>query len=133
MTDGGGRTVNFKNTVIVMTSNIGAELIQQQVSIGFKNNRETTAYRDIKDRLLGEVRKVFRPEFLNRIDEIIIFNPLSKDDINFGARPLKRTIQKYIQDPLSLRLLDGSLKEGDKIVADLDTDKIWFLDKLTKP
>jgi ATP-dependent Clp protease ATP-binding subunit ClpA len=112
--------------------------------------------------LLVEVKKVFRPEFLNRIDDIIIFNPLLKDDIvkivdieleplykkladqkislevtkaakdhlaqngfdiNFGGRPLKRTIQKFIQDPLSIKLLEGSIKEGDKILVDLDKDK----------
>jgi ATP-dependent Clp protease ATP-binding subunit ClpB len=162
LTDGQGRTVNFKNTVIIMTSNIGADIIQKQGALGFKADKENYAYKDIKDRLLEEVRRVFRPEFLNRIDDIVIFNPLSKEDmrrivdielepiykklsqkgihlevtprakeyiietgfdINFGARPLNRVLQKHIQDPLSLRLLEGSLKEGDKIVADLDKDK----------
>ncbi len=158
LTDGQGRTVNFKNTVIIMTSNIGAELLQSRGSLGFKNLTDV-AYKDMKDKLMDEVKRTFRPEFLNRIDEILIFNPLSKEDINrivdieleplykrlqeqgiklevsqkvksflvekgfdtnFGARPLKRVIQRYIQDPLSLRLLDGSLKEGAKILADLD-------------
>ena len=178
LTDGQGRTVNFKNTVIIMTSNLGQEIIRQHSPIGFsrpsyktlggippeegKANKEDAAYRDIKERLLEEARRVFRPEFLNRIDDIIIFNPLAKDqirkivdielepiykklaqvgialeltqkvkdylaeegfDINFGARPLKRTIQKYIQDPLSLKLLDGSLKEGAKVTVDLDANK----------
>ena len=166
LTDGQGRTVNFKNTVIIMTSNIGAELIQQHGSIGFKTHKEEATYQDIKEKLLEEVRRVFRPEFLNRIDDIIIFNPLAKEeikrivdielgpvykklsqagiileltqkakdyladigfDLNFGARPLKRAIQRYIQDPLSLKLLDGSLKEGSKVVVDLDKDgKIVF-------
>ncbi|MDD4894161.1 MAG: ATP-dependent chaperone ClpB [Candidatus Omnitrophica bacterium] len=158
LTDGQGRTVNFKNTVIIMTSNIGAELLQSRGSLGFKNITEA-AYKDMKDKLMDEVKRTFRPEFLNRIDEILIFNPLSKEDINrivdmeleplykklleqgikldisqkakgflvengfdtnFGARPLKRVIQRYIQDPLSLKLLDGSLKEGAKVSADLD-------------
>jgi ATP-dependent Clp protease ATP-binding subunit ClpB len=159
LTDGQGRTVNFKNTVIIMTSNIGADLIQSHGSIGFKSEKQDNAYKDIKDKLLEEVRKTFRPEFLNRIDEIIIFNPLTKEDIqqivdieleplyknlsdrgihlevtakakdflvengfdiNFGARPLKRVLHRYIQDPLSLKLLEGCLKEGNKIVVDLD-------------
>ena len=159
LTDGGGRTVNFNNTVIIMTSNIGAEIIQQHSSIGFKPHRQDSAFLDLKKKLLEEVRKIFRPEFLNRIDDIIIFNPLTKEDINrivdieleplyrklaqqgihleltkkakefiveqgfdinFGARPLKRTIQKYIQDPLSLIFLGGNLKEDSKVVVDLD-------------
>jgi len=163
LTDGQGRTVNFKNTVIIMTSNIGQEIIQCHGSIGFKAKKEEdTAYSDMKEKLLEEVKKTFRSEFLNRIDEIIIFNPLTKDnisqivdielgplynrlnqrgisltitpkakdflvekgfDLHFGARPLKRTIQKYIQDPLSLRLLDGSLKEGSKVIVDLNGNK----------
>lgn len=178
LTDGQGRTVNFKNTVIIMTSNIGAEFIQSRGSAGFsrvspgisggilpaagKAGKEELSYSELKDKLFEEVRKAFRPEFLNRIDEIVIFNPLSRDDINkivdieleplykklsahgiqlevtkevkdflvengfdvnFGARPLKRVIQKYIQDALSLKLLDGSLKEGARVVADLKTGK----------
>ncbi|MCM8800598.1 MAG: ATP-dependent chaperone ClpB [Candidatus Omnitrophica bacterium] len=166
LTDGQGRTVNFKNTLIIMTSNIGQELIQQYGSVGFRTTKDNLAYQDMKERLLQEVRKFFRPEFLNRIDEIIIFNSLNKEeidkildlelkpiykklsqigielkitqrvkdflcdkgfDINFGARPLKRTIQRYIQNPLSLKLLDGSLKQADKIQIDLDkNNKVIF-------
>jgi ATP-dependent Clp protease ATP-binding subunit ClpB len=179
LTDGQGRTVDFKNTVIIMTSNIGADIIHankgpigfSRQSIGIaggippdagKAQKEEAEYKDIKERLIQEVRKAFRPEFLNRIDDIIVFNALTKDDIykildmelepiykklsqigitfeltqkakdylvdagfdvNFGARPLKRAIQRYIQDSLSVKLLDGSLKEGHKLVADLDKDK----------
>ena len=159
LTDGQGRTVNFRNTVIIMTSNIGQEIIQSQGSLGFKAGKKEDIYQDIKGRLLEEVKKYFRPEFLNRIDDIIVFKPLNKEDLgriidiellplyerlaqrgihlevsnkakefilgkgfdpNFGARPLKRTIQRYIQDPLSLKLLDGSLKEGDKVIVAVD-------------
>jgi ATP-dependent Clp protease ATP-binding subunit ClpB len=162
LTDGQGRTVNFKNTVIIMTSNIGAELIQRHGALGFKSSKQDSAYQDIKDKLLDEVKKVFRPEFLNRVDDIIIFNPLSREDINrivdieleplcaklgqrgikleltkkakdflveqgfdlnFGARPLKRTLQKYLQDPIALKLLEGSLKDGSKVTVDLGEDK----------
>lgn len=162
LTDSQGRTVNFKNTVIIMTSNIGADIIQSEGSIGFKTNKEDTAYKDIKAKLLEEVRRVFRPEFLNRIDDIVIFEPLTQQDIqqivnieleplykklsqqgiqlevtqrakdfladkgfdiNFGARPLKRAIQKYVQDPLSLKILESGLREGSKIIIDLDTHK----------
>jgi ATP-dependent Clp protease ATP-binding subunit ClpB len=159
LTDSQGRTVNFKNTVIIMTSNIGQEIIQQHGSLGSRPIHGDNAYKDIKTKLISEVRKTFRPEFLNRIDDIIIFNPLAREqinrivdieleslynklsqkgirleltqaakdylvengfDLNFGARPLKRTIQKYIQDPISLKLLAGSLKEGSQVVVDLD-------------
>jgi len=190
LTDGQGRTVNFKNAVIIMTSNIGAELIQSHGPIGFsrppskasggippdagKTQGEDDAFQGIKEKLLEAVKRVFRPEFLNRIDDIIIFNPLAKEDINrivdielepiykklnqqgikleltprakdylasqgfdnnFGARPLKRTIQKYIQDPLSLRILEGSLKDGDRVVADLNRDNtlVFNMDKRLTP
>jgi len=162
LTDGQGRTVNFKNTVIIMTSNIGQEILQRHGAIGFKTHKEDAAYQDIKEKLLVEVKKTFRPEFLNRIDDIIVFNPLDKQDIgkivdielapltkklaetgisleitqkakdylmdkgfdsNYGARPLKRAIQRYIQDPLSLKILSGSLKEGSRVTVDLDGNK----------
>lgn len=162
LTDGQGRTVNFKNTVVIMTSNIGQEILQEQASIGFKDTIKETSFREIRERLLEEVRRTFRPEFINRLDDIIVFNPLSKEniyrivdmeleplygrlkerkiqleltkkakdfiaekgfDVNYGARPLKRTIQKYVQDPLSRKLLDGSLKEGEKITVDSDAEK----------
>ncbi|MBM3246387.1 MAG: ATP-dependent chaperone ClpB [Candidatus Omnitrophica bacterium] len=190
LTDGQGRTVDFKNTVIIMTSNIGQEIIQQHGSIGFsrpatqtsdgippeagKAAKDGLTYKEIKDKLLEGVERTFRPEFLNRIDDIVIFNPLHKDEIrkivdielepiykkmaqagitleltqkardylvdkgfnlNFGARPLKRTIQRYVQDPLAIKLLDGSLKEGARVVADLDADKknrYLVIDALTK-
>jgi len=148
LTDGKGRTVDFRNTIIIMTSNIGSELIQE-----------------IKDPALAEqkvmeaLRAHFKPEFLNRVDEIIIFHSLSKEDLkkivdiqlgylserleehnykikltekakewlaevgydpNFGARPLKRAIQKYIEDPLALKILEGSFKPGDEIIVDVD-------------
>jgi len=161
LTDGQGRTVNFRNTVIIMTSNIGQEIIQKQAQIGFKANKEDNSYREMKEKLLGEVRNTFRPEFINRLDEIIVFNPLNKEnmqqileieiaplvqrlkvkgitlsisknakeyllekgfDINFGARPLKRTIQKYVQDPLALKLLKGEIKEGGKVAVELGKD-----------
>ncbi len=160
VTDGQGRTVNFKNTVIIMTSNIGQEIIQSHGSIGFrKRDEEDFGFREIKGRLMEELRKTFRPEFLNRIDEVLIFNPLSREDINrildlelapladrlkargieleitpkakeflleqgfdshFGARPLKRIIHKQVQDALAVKLLDGSLKDGDRVKFDVN-------------
>jgi ATP-dependent Clp protease ATP-binding subunit ClpC len=165
LTDGQGRSVNFKNTVIIMTSNLGQEIIHSRGSLGFKSSKDEPEYSQIKEKLLDEVKKTFRPEFLNRIDDIIIFNPLDKADIHkildlelepvyqrlkeknitlevsrrakdfliekgfdadFGARPLKRTIQKFVQDPLALKLLEGALKEHDTITLDFKTGSELF-------
>lgn len=147
LTDGQGRIVNFKNTIIIMTSNVGSELIMEL------ENKEA-----IENRVNDALKSKFRPEFLNRIDEIIIFNRLKKKDIYkildinisilksrldakaadlqlsdkakewladrgydpvYGARPLKRTIQKYVQDPISLRILSGEIKEKSRITIDV--------------
>jgi len=153
LTDGQGRTVDFKNSIIIMTSNIGTQWIQEL------GERE---YGEMKRRVLEALRVNFKPEFLNRIDEIIIFHSLGREHIEqiieiqikklqkrledkkiyleltqeardflaekgfdptYGARPLKRTIQKYVQDPLALTVLAGRFKEGDKITARLAEDK----------
>ncbi len=153
LTDGQGRTVDFKNTVIIMTSNIGSQWITEL--------REKD-YQEIKRRVLEALRAEFRPEFLNRIDEVIIFHPLSLEHIKkivqiqveelkerhrekkidlklteeakellaqqgfdpvYGARPLKRTIQRSIQDPLALRILKGEFSEGDTIKVGVNSEK----------
>ena len=149
MTDGQGRTVDFRNTVIIMTSNLGSHILQDQ----------SLTEDDKEKAVLEAVRHNFRPEFLNRIDEIIIFSPLSREQIkqivniqlerlrkrlaerrialqltpaaleliaeegydpNYGARPLKRVIQRRIQDPLAMAVLDGQFKEGDTVVVDAE-------------
>jgi ATP-dependent Clp protease ATP-binding subunit ClpC len=154
LTDAQGRTVDFRNTIVIMTSNIGAKDIARNVSFGFGSSDETGAsYEDMKDRIMGELKKVFRPEFLNRIDEVIVFHKLTKDEIKeiidlmitrvraqvaehdlqlelsdeakellaekgwdpaMGARPLRRAIQRFIEDPLA----DEVLRQGpDTIVS----------------
>jgi ATP-dependent Clp protease ATP-binding subunit ClpC len=153
LTDGLGNRVNFKNTIIIMTSNIGARFIQKKASLGFQSADAGTISRSVNDMVLGEVRKTFNPEFINRIDEIIVFDALSDDDLrtimkllvaqlnenlvdrrmrlelapdvldwiiettckdrSYGARPLRRAIQRYIEDPLSEELIRGHLKDGD--------------------
>jgi ATP-dependent Clp protease ATP-binding subunit ClpB len=162
LTDGQGRTVNFKNTVIVMTSNVGSNIIHDSGPIGFSVNAKSGKNEDVRKRLLDALRQTFRPEFLNRVDDIIVFNPLSREhlskiidiqldrvrgllaqrgigleimpaakdvvmndgyDPNFGARPMKRSIQRLIQDPLALQLLEGNFLAGDTIVLDADADK----------
>ena len=153
LTDGLGNRVNFKNTIIIMTSNIGARFIQKKASLGFQSADSGAISRSVNDMVLGEVRKTFNPEFINRIDEIIVFEALSDDDLrtitqllvkqlndnlvdrkirlelapevvdwiieqtckdrSYGARPLRRAIQRYIEDPLSEELIRGHLKGGD--------------------
>ena len=161
LTDGGGRTIDFKNTIIIMTSNIGARDIQNYghgLGFGSSNDNSDDTNKAIVDKAL---KKTFSPEFLNRIDDIITFNSLSRDNIHkiidieleglfkriaehkyqltltdkakdfltdkgydpkFGARPLKRAIQKYLEDELAELLLEIEVKEGDEIVADVSED-----------
>jgi len=156
MTDGKGRTVDFKNTVLIMTSNVGSQWIQE---MGMGNPQET------EKRAMEALRATFKPEFLNRIDEIVIFNSLGLAEIKmivdiqfkilarrleagkialklsekakeylagtgydpvYGARPLKRTLQHLIQDPLAVKILDGSVREGDTITIDVQNGEIVF-------
>ncbi len=154
LTDSYGRKVSFKNTILIMTSNIGADLMRKTGAIGFKTREEEETYQDMKTRLLEEVKKAFKPEFLNRVDDVIVFRSLNRENLRkiveieikevqervlekkveitlddkakdfliekgfdkvFGARPLKRTIQRYLENPLSEELLAGSFKEGSKV------------------
>ena len=163
LTDAQGRTVNFKNTVIIMTSNIGARLITDKTTLGFasegnKKDETQKEYETIKKDVMGELKKQFRPEFINRIDEIIVFHKLNNEDIrkimdimlnqlknrlteqeidieidesvkqlliekgtdtNYGARPLKRTIQNVLEDKIAEAMLDGKIKPGKvaKVIA----------------
>ncbi|MEE1278036.1 MAG: ATP-dependent Clp protease ATP-binding subunit [Acutalibacteraceae bacterium] len=164
LTDSQGRKVNFKNTVIIMTSNIGARLItEKKAAFGFGESSEITKSNEvIKEEVLSELKKEFRPEMLNRIDDIIVFHKLSHDDIVsiaeklltslqkrmsdlsitvsftkeaisavadagfdeiYGARPLKRAIQTNIEDMLSEKMLDGSIKSGDTLTCDYKDGK----------
>jgi ATP-dependent Clp protease ATP-binding subunit ClpB len=156
MTDGQGRTVDFKNTVIIMTSNLGSQYIQDLAD---------TNRKEMEQRVMAALRDAFKPEFLNRIDDIIVFNSLGREQIKsiveiqlkrlhqnlaqrkmalditedakallaekgydpaYGARPLKRTIQRLIQDPLAVKILEGEFKEGDQIKVDADGDEMVF-------
>jgi ATP-dependent Clp protease ATP-binding subunit ClpC len=153
LTDGLGNRVNFKNTIIIMTSNIGARFIQKKASLGFQASDAGTIDKNVTDMVLGEVKRTFNPEFINRIDEIIVFEALSDDDLrrimallldqlnanltdrrmkialapevvdwiidvtckdrSYGARPLRRAIQRYVEDPLSEELIRGNLRDGE--------------------
>jgi ATP-dependent Clp protease ATP-binding subunit ClpC len=162
LTDAQGRKVDFRNTIVIMTSNIGAATISKNQSLGFAMGDETgLSYEEMKDRIMGELKKVFRPELLNRIDEVIVFHKLSKEEIKMivdllmkrvkeqmsehetaieltegakellvdkgydpamGARPLRRAIQRFIEDPLADFVLGRSLKPGSTILVDRKDD-----------
>ncbi len=165
LTDSLGRTVDFRNTMIIMTSNIGADMLRKQGSLGFATRTEEDTYDKMKEKLLNDVKRHFKPEFLNRIDDIIVFKSLTKEhlykiiqleitevstrlkdknividitpeavdfliekgfDPVFGARPLKRTIQRFLEDPLSEALISGTFKDGGKIVVKRENDKLLF-------
>ncbi|MDR7534541.1 MAG: ATP-dependent Clp protease ATP-binding subunit [Armatimonadota bacterium] len=171
LTDAQGRTVDFKNSVIIMTSNVGAPQLDKEVGIGFRAagydetvDRERQ-YERMREHVMEELRRTFRPEFLNRLDEIIVFRPLTHEQIKaivgilmervrrelrgqnmdleltpaaqevlaregfdpkFGARPLRRAIQRLIEDPLSDELLRGQFRRGDVVVVDARDEKIVF-------
>ena len=168
LTDGKGKTVNFKNCIIIMTSNVGAHSIKKQKSMGFaiSENESETEYEKMKENVMGDLKHTFRPEFLNRIDDIIVFHKLEEkdlmqivdllirdvnknlekmklslkldeksrkylvkkgNDLNYGARPLKRVITKEIEDQLSEELLSGNIKSGDDIKITIKDDKLKFI------
>ncbi|HBI04072.1 MAG TPA: ATP-dependent Clp protease ATP-binding subunit ClpC, partial [Paenibacillaceae bacterium] len=163
LTDSKGRTVDFRNTVIIMTSNVGAEMIKKNASLGFTAPNSNKQYEDMKDRVLGELKRSFRPEFLNRIDEIIVFHSLNEEHISeivtlmanqlrnrlieqgidfilsdeakqflakegfdpaYGARPLRRSIQRHIEDRLSEELLIGNIVQGDTVAINIENGSI---------
>jgi len=165
LTDSLRRRVDFKNTVLIMTSNLGARQIKGQRALGFQERSDDSTYENMKRTILDELKKNFNPEFLNRVDEAIVFHPLSRPqmeqitsillqqvserlrqsgvkvafepsvidlliekgfDASLGARPLKRAIQKLIEDPLSEHVLRGQLKEGSDVVVSRSVDELTF-------
>jgi ATP-dependent Clp protease ATP-binding subunit ClpC len=173
LTDGKGRTVNFRNAVIIMTSNVGANLIKKQPTMGFQPDDVEKSYEDMKGRLLEELKRTFRPEFLNRVDDLIVFKPLTKEEIaqivdlmladlskriadyglqldvsaeakellaregfdpTYGARPLRRVIQKRLEDGISEELLRGTFTAGDTISVEKEKEeeKLAFIKKGAK-
>ena len=167
LTDGLGRKVDFKNTILIMTSNIGVRNVKKGGKLGFTKQDENSEYQFMSDKIMEEVRRIFNPEFLNRLDEIVVFHPLTKKDMMkivaieiqevvkrlkdremditltdgakeflvekgfdpvFGARPLKRTIQKYLEDPLAEEILKGKFRDGSHIQVRKKGDKLEFVE-----
>src|SRR6202046_2757726 len=166
LTDGLGNTVDFRNTIIILTSNLGARQLQKQAGLGFASKELDAMAKSQDDMVMGEVRRVFNPEFLNRLDEVILFNSLNDEDLlriidllvgqinetlvhrqvqialtpearqwilektcsdrNYGARPLRRALQKYVEDPLSEALIQGGLQRPATLEIYLGTDGLAF-------
>jgi ATP-dependent Clp protease ATP-binding subunit ClpC len=167
LTDGQGRVVDFRNTVLIMTSNLGTQYVRRSGSLGFLQHIDNAEERQAHEKIEKALKDAFRPEFLNRIDEVITFSPLSREDMrlivdlqmkevqdrlsdhnltveitpggrdwlaevgfdpDFGARPLKRALQKHVESPLSVSLLSGEFSTGETIVVDVDeeTNKLVF-------
>ncbi|HVB97316.1 MAG TPA: AAA family ATPase, partial [Chloroflexota bacterium] len=164
LTDGHGHTVDFKNTVVIMTSNVGTQHLRRNAALGFRTSDKAESER-LRDLVLEDLRQSFRPEFLNRIDEVIVFDSLTREqihqivdllvadlqkrlvdrkltlkltdaardwlakegfDANYGARPLRRTIQRRIENILAKKLLLGEFKDGDVIVIDAGDGGLTF-------
>jgi ATP-dependent Clp protease ATP-binding subunit ClpC len=171
LTDGQGRVVDFRNTVLIMTSNLGTEFVRQGGTLGFLQTSGSPEDRQANEKIDKALKTTFRPEFLNRVDEIIIFSPLSEEqmfeivelqmkevekrldeqglkvklspearkwlahvgyDPSFGARPLRRAMQKYVESPLSISLLSGEFSTGETVLVDVKDDKGLLFHKLEK-
>ena len=166
LTDAKGRVASFKNAILIMTSNVGSDIIARESKLGFVGGDEEKSAREaLREKVISALKENFRPEFLNRVDEIVIFNYLGKSEIkkivdlelqkvterlkekkieiqvtqkakeilaergfdpNLGARPLKRVIQREVLDPLSLKIVSGEIKEGERVVVDFEENKIIF-------
>ena len=165
ITDSLGRKIDFRNTIIIMTSNVGAELIKRQTSLGFGAQTGHESYDQMKEVILEESKKVFKPEFLNRLDDIIVFHTLEREDLVrivdlevakvvqrvrnksihiqldptavelliekgydpiYGARPMRRAVERFLEDPLAEELLRGNIKPNDIVEVQAETDKLVF-------
>jgi ATP-dependent Clp protease ATP-binding subunit ClpC len=165
VTDSLGRKIDFRNTIIIMTSNVGADLIRRQTTMGFGAPKDTQDYETMREKILEETKRVFKPEFLNRLDEIIVFHSLTKPDLlqivdlevnkvkrrlklkeieivldepahefvinkgydpTYGARPMRRAVERYLEDPLAEELLRGTVKAGDTVEVSVEGEKLVF-------
>jgi ATP-dependent Clp protease ATP-binding subunit ClpC len=168
LTDNVGRVVNFRNTIVLMTSNVGSDTIKKQSTLGFSPISDESSYEKMRERILEEAKKTFRPEFLNRLDDIIVFRSLTKPDLieildleiskvtkrlkarnivlelnekakdflvdkghdpAFGARPMRRSVEKFLEDPLAEEILKGAFHDGEPILVDSDGEHLTFSQK----
>jgi ATP-dependent Clp protease ATP-binding subunit ClpC len=168
LTDSMGRIVNFRNTIILMTSNVGSDTLRKSSTLGFAPITDESSYEKARERVLEESKKTFRPEFLNRLDDLIVFRSFTKPDLiqilslevekvlarlrkknlklelddkakellvdkgydpQYGARPMRRAVEKYFEDPLAEEILKGVLVEGELIHVTADKDKLLFNQK----
>ena len=165
ITDSLGRKIDFRNTIIIMTSNVGADLLKKQTVMGFGAPSEGHDYDSMRDKILDETKRVFKPEFLNRLDEIIVFHSLGKPELlrivdlevdkvlrrikakevhielkqsakeflidkgydpQYGARPMRRAVERFLEDPLAEELLRGHVKPGDRVEVIAGEGKLSF-------
>jgi len=165
LTDNVGRVINFRNTVILLTSNVGAETIRRQTTMGFSPINDQHSYEKMREKIMDEAKRQFRPEFLNRLDDIIVFRSLTKPDLiqildleikkvmqrlkgkrlelvldekakdflvekgydpTYGARPMRRSVERFLEDPLAEEILKGSLHEGEPVQVTVDNNKLVF-------
>jgi ATP-dependent Clp protease ATP-binding subunit ClpC len=168
LTDSFGRSVDFRNTIILMTSNVGSESLRKQTTIGFTPASEQFTYDRMKEKILDEAKRAFRPEFMNRLDDVIVFRALTKTDLvtildlevakvlerlkhkkirlvldpaakdfltekgydpQYGARPMRRAVERYLEDPLAEQIIKGSFHEEAPILVGLAEDKLVFRQK----
>jgi ATP-dependent Clp protease ATP-binding subunit ClpC len=168
LTDNVGRVINFRNTIILMTSNVGAETIKKGASLGFAPSNDEASYERMRDRIMEEAKRIFRPEFLNRLDDVIVFRALTKPDLieilgleirkvverlkgrhltleldaeakdflvekgydpQYGARPMRRAVERCLEDPLAEELLKGSLRDNEPVQVSLKDGKLVFSQK----
>src|SRR2546428_842165 len=168
LTDNVGRVVNFRNTIILMTSNVGSDTIKKQSTLGFSPITDESSYEKMRDRIMEEAKKTFRPEFLNRLDDLIVFRALTKPDLVtildleitkvmqrlkarniilqldekakdflvskgydplYGARPMRRAVERSLEDPLAEEILRGTFHEGEPIVVSVENDHLVFSQK----
>jgi ATP-dependent Clp protease ATP-binding subunit ClpC len=168
LTDNVGRIVNFRNTIILMTSNVGSDIIKRQGTLGFAPITDEASYEKMRERIMDEAKKMFRPEFLNRVDDAIVFRSFTKPDLiqilnlevgkvlerlkrknlqlqldekskdflvekgydpQYGARPMRRAVERFLEDPLAEEILKGNLHEGEPIFVTTDKEKLLFNQK----
>ena len=168
LTDNTGHVVNFRNTIILMTSNVGSDTIKKQSTLGFSPITDESSYEKMRERILDEAKRTFRPEFLNRLDDVIVFRSFTKPDLiqilsleaekvverlrhknirleldeqakeflvekgynpDFGARPMRRAVERFLEDPLAEEILKGSLQPGEPILVTSDKEKLVFNQK----